>query len=140
MTKNELRALADALDTMPIPEGFVVDVDTAIAYLRQCAEAGPQINAALTLLKRIRYHAERHSLPREWLTAADEVLGTWGPVILTHQEAQPAPEHIDPFSVSYAPAQPAPERCSLDVGCDEAGICYARANGHPEQCPREPQP
>jgi hypothetical protein len=41
MNSDELRALADALDTMPIPEGFVVDVDTAIAYLRQCAEEEP---------------------------------------------------------------------------------------------------
>jgi hypothetical protein len=53
--------------------------------------------AALALLKRIRYHAQRHSLPRDWLTAADEVLGTWEPVKLTHSEIaaahppQPAP-------------------------------------------------
>lgn len=25
-------------------------------------------------------------------------------------------------------------RCSLEVGCDEAGVCYARANGCPDQC------
>lgn len=45
-----------------------------------------QAEAALALLKRIRYHAERHSLPRQWLTAADEVLGTWGSVKTTHPE------------------------------------------------------
>lgn len=42
--------------------------------------------AAVALLKRIRYHAQRHTLPRDWLTAADEVLGTWGPVKLDHPE------------------------------------------------------
>ena len=42
--------------------------------------------AALALLKRIRYHAQRHALPRDWLTAADEVLGTWHAVKLTHSE------------------------------------------------------
>lgn len=42
--------------------------------------------AALSLLKRIRYHSHRHALPRDWLTAADEVLGTWGPVKLDHSE------------------------------------------------------
>jgi hypothetical protein len=47
-----------------------------------------QAQAALALLKRIRYHAERHSLPREWLTEADEVLGTWGDTA----PAQPAPQ------------------------------------------------
>lgn len=26
--------------------------------------------------------------------------------------------------------------CTLGVGCDEAGICYAVAHGQPEQCPR----
>ncbi len=25
-------------------------------------------------------------------------------------------------------------RCSLGVGCDETGVCYAAANGRPEQC------
>jgi hypothetical protein len=43
-------------------------------------------SAAIALLKRIRYHAKRHALPRDWLTAADEVLGTWGPVKLDHPE------------------------------------------------------
>lgn len=27
--------------------------------------------------------------------------------------------------------------CSLGVGCDEAGICYADAVGRPEMCPRD---
>lgn len=42
--------------------------------------------AALKLLKRIRFHAERHSIPRDWLTAADEVLGTWANPKTTHPE------------------------------------------------------
>jgi len=33
---------------------------------------------------------------------------------------------------------PEPVACNLGVGCDEAGVCYAEAHGHPEQCPREP--
>ena len=57
------------------------------AYADDCVTAkSEQHAAALALLKRIRYHAERHTLPREWLTAADEVLGTWGPVRTTHPE------------------------------------------------------
>lgn len=26
-------------------------------------------------------------------------------------------------------------RCSMGVGCDEAGVCYADAHGEPEKCP-----
>lgn len=52
----------------------------------QVSKARDQGAAALALLKRIRHHAKRHSLPRDWLTAADEVLGTWEPVKLTHPE------------------------------------------------------
>lgn len=25
--------------------------------------------------------------------------------------------------------------CSMGVGCDEYGVCYAEAHGQPEQCP-----
>ena len=27
--------------------------------------------------------------------------------------------------------------CSMGVGCDEMGICYANANGKPENCPKQ---
>lgn len=27
------------------------------------------------------------------------------------------------------------ERCSMGVGCDEAGVCYAAAYGEPDRCP-----
>lgn len=27
--------------------------------------------------------------------------------------------------------------CTMGVGCDESGVCYAKANGKPEQCMRE---
>ena len=26
-------------------------------------------------------------------------------------------------------------RCTMGVGCDETGVCYASAHGHPEMCP-----
>ena len=55
-------------------------LDAAVAAERERGAA------AVALLKRIRYHAQRHALPRDWLTAADEVLGTWGPVKLDHPE------------------------------------------------------
>ena len=29
--------------------------------------------------------------------------------------------------------------CTMGVGCDEAGVCYAAANGQPDQCPRRPR-
>jgi hypothetical protein len=28
------------------------------------------------------------------------------------------------------------EPCTMGVGCDEAGICYAAAHGQPERCPK----
>lgn len=28
------------------------------------------------------------------------------------------------------------DRCTMGVGCDEAGVCYAAAHGQPERCPR----
>lgn len=31
------------------------------------------------------------------------------------------------------------ERCSMGVGCDEWGVCYADAHGQPEQCPHYTQ-
>ena len=40
-------------------------------------QAPSQGEAAAVLLKEIRFHAERHLLPRDWLTKADQVLGTW---------------------------------------------------------------
>jgi hypothetical protein len=30
------------------------------------------------------------------------------------------------------------ERCSLEVGCDETGLCFAQANGQPDRCGRKP--
>lgn len=30
------------------------------------------------------------------------------------------------------------ERCTLGVGCDEAGVCYAAAHGQPGRCPFTP--
>lgn len=26
--------------------------------------------------------------------------------------------------------------CTMGVGCDESGVCYAAAQGQPEQCPK----
>lgn len=58
---------------------------SSVSLPESSAEAGLQVaasaseRAALTLLKHIRGHAKRHDLDREWLTLADEVLGTWGP-------------------------------------------------------------
>jgi hypothetical protein len=26
-------------------------------------------------------------------------------------------------------------KCTMGVGCDEAGVCYAAAHGQPERCP-----
>jgi hypothetical protein len=26
--------------------------------------------------------------------------------------------------------------CTMGVGCDEAGVCYAAAHGQPERCPK----
>lgn len=28
--------------------------------------------------------------------------------------------------------------CTMGVGCDEYGICYAEAHGQPDQCPKAP--
>lgn len=40
-----------------------------------------------------------------------------------------------------APSVPTPQPettgyCTMGVGCDEAGVCFAAANGQPEQCPK----
>ncbi|MGY3265848.1 hypothetical protein [Lysobacter sp. HA35] len=41
-------------------------------------------------------------------------------------------------------APPAPQAatagCTMGVGCDEAGVCYARAHGKPEMCPQAATP
>lgn len=44
------------------------------------------------------------------------------------------------WSKDKAPApEPAPwERCTMGVGCREAGTCYAAAHGEPERCDGEP--
>jgi hypothetical protein len=28
--------------------------------------------------------------------------------------------------------------CTMGVGCDEYGVCYAAAHGKPDECPRSP--
>lgn len=30
--------------------------------------------------------------------------------------------------------------CTMGVGCDEYGVCYAAAHGRPDMCPRDPYP
>jgi hypothetical protein len=52
---------------------------------------------------------------------------------VAHRELDRVMALIDEcFAASEAPAPVQP--CSLGVGCEEAGKCYAVANGHPEQC------
>lgn len=79
---SEAARLVEYLKGYPRSDG----TDAAIRVLLEQAAEIERGAAALTLLKRIRYHAERHALPRDWLTAADEVLGTWWPVKLDHPE------------------------------------------------------
>jgi hypothetical protein len=43
---------------------------------------------------------------------------------LAEHDAQPAPAPVHP--------------CTMGVGCEEAGVCYASANGQPEQCGAHP--
>ena len=83
---SEARRLAAAVD--PLRRVLLDNLTLAVAAkaLDAAADEIEHGAAALALLKRIRYHAERHALPRDWLTAADEVLGTWGPVKLDHPE------------------------------------------------------
>lgn len=40
-------------------------------------------------------------------------------------------------AASEGPPRPKAAPCSMGVGCDEAGVCYAAAHGRPEMCPRE---
>jgi hypothetical protein len=59
-------------------------------------------------------------------------------------------EHLAPIFRDilngFAAPMPKPEMlprgaiqpCSLGVGCDETGVCYAEAHGRPEQCPHKP--
>ena len=81
---SEARRLAAAVDQLR--RVLLDNLTLAVAAKELDAAADEHGAAALALLKRIRYHAERHALPRDWLTAADEVLGTWGPVKLDHPE------------------------------------------------------
>jgi hypothetical protein len=86
----ERDAARDALERRKTEVDWVMRTMRANAALVAERDAAlkdaERLQACAALLKRIRYHAERHALPREWLTAADEVLGTWGPVKLTHSE------------------------------------------------------
>lgn len=45
------------------------------------------------------------------------------------------PEHTPQVMVHIANAALA-NSCDLGVGCEEAGVCYAKANGKPEMCHR----
>lgn len=40
-------------------------------------------------------------------------------------------------AASEDPPRPKAVPCSMGVGCDEAGVCYATAHGRPEMCPRK---
>lgn len=43
---------------------------------------------------------------------------------------------IDQLTPPEFASKPA-KRCTLEVGCDETGVCYADAAGQPEQCGRD---
>lgn len=64
--------------------------------------------------------------PREGVAAEDETF-EW---IEANDIGDPTP----------APPTAAEEHCTLGVGCDETGICYADAHDQPEQCGRTAAP
>ena len=54
-------------------------------------------------------------------------------------------EHRSGYSASRcnfvaAPKDEGSNQCSMGVGCDEAGVCYASANGRPDYCPKNTPP
>jgi hypothetical protein len=71
--------------------------------------------------------------PGEWPHASPTVqLARW-------DEADAARPFWTETPLYTAKIEPAP--CTMGVGCDEAGVCYAEAHGAPEKCPRtEPTP
>lgn len=71
-------------------------------------------------------HAGKKANPEKLLSAAIEALKAEA------RDASRCPAHS-------ANPEPKTEPCSMGVGCDEAGVCYAAAHGQPEQCPREPK-
>jgi hypothetical protein len=56
-------------------------------------------------------------------TQIREAARYWKAALAEH-DAQPAPAPVHP--------------CTMGVGCEEAGVCYASANGQPEQCGAHP--
>ena len=46
---------------------------------------------------------------------------------------------LDAYFGSAAPAGGGDRnQCSMGVGCDEAGVCYAAAHDQPDRCPKQP--
>lgn len=45
-----------------------------------------------------------------------------------------SPTGLSPFGSSQSGIAIA-GRCTMGVGCDEYGVCYAEAHGEPERCP-----
>lgn len=41
---------------------------------------------------------------------------------------------IAAVEAALAASQPSPAGCTMGVGCDETGVCYAEANGQPDRC------
>ncbi len=65
-------------------------------------------------------------------------VSTWGefaPLAVTLQEVA----GVFPMGWFDRVVSPdATEPCTMGMGCDEAGVCYAAAQGEPERCPKYP--
>jgi len=59
-------------------------------------------------------------------------------IYLAAQDSRPLSEFREEVRSILSSPQPASEqqdsRCDLGVGCEEAGVCYAMANGRPDRC------
>jgi hypothetical protein len=97
----------------------------AVYLLVDCARALNRVHDALA----------RRSIPTMdpvWSAAFNAALDMVGRAI---RDSDEHPKGDDAQNLGAGPAASKP--CSMGVGCDEYGVCYASAHGRPEMCPRD---
>jgi hypothetical protein len=77
-----------------------------------------------------------HARPSEWLKEALHNMGTHSPAMLEVLGDHLSTAQAEEVLRLTRGTRSATERstCTLGVGCQEAGVCYAAAHGEPERC------
>jgi hypothetical protein len=142
-----LLAAASAGRDRELAEG-VLKLTKTVRYLVGIAEVGegrPMLDDetaeqfVLRYVQRLEQELkalQSHARPSEWLKEALHNMGTHSPAMLEVLGDHLSTAQAEEVLRLTRGTRSATERstCTLGVGCQEAGVCYAAAHGEPERC------